>query len=171
MDIFKDVLGLLEKNEKGLLTNEIASNLKLDRHTVSKYLHVLKEKGLIEFREIGKAKLWGISNQNKFDQLIEMSGKLGLDLTEIFSSLSDNVFVVDRNKDVVWSKNRLDICYAHHDKKDMCKNCIVEKTFSSGKKDISIINSKNGKVELKTFPVKDQKGNTTAVVEFSRRLK
>jgi predicted transcriptional regulator len=39
---------------------EIAKTLKMNRSTASKYLHVLKAKRKVNFRQVGPVKLWSL---------------------------------------------------------------------------------------------------------------
>lgn len=57
-EIEAQIRGLLKGAEQGLQMEEIAHDLELTRHTVAKYLEVLKAKGEIHFRRVGRTKLW-----------------------------------------------------------------------------------------------------------------
>ncbi|TET80838.1 HTH domain-containing protein, partial [candidate division TA06 bacterium] len=54
----KRIIELLEKSPEGLQSEEIAANLGLTRHTVAKYLEVLRAKNKIHYRKVGRTKLW-----------------------------------------------------------------------------------------------------------------
>jgi GNAT superfamily N-acetyltransferase/biotin operon repressor len=54
------IVALLEKEPDGMQSEEIAASLELTRHTVAKYLEVLRAKGKIHYRKIGRTKLWKI---------------------------------------------------------------------------------------------------------------
>lgn len=43
-------------------SEEIAAALNLTRHTISKYLEVLRAKERIHFRKVGRTKLWKIAS-------------------------------------------------------------------------------------------------------------
>jgi len=55
--IEEDIVRLLEKHPEGMKINDIASNLKTPRQTVSKYIYGLRIAGLVEYREVGRSKL------------------------------------------------------------------------------------------------------------------
>ncbi|RLI70750.1 hypothetical protein DRO97_10530 [Archaeoglobales archaeon] len=57
-DIDKRIVETLKKHSYGLSTTQIASVAGLNRMTVSRHLDVLKAKGFVDFRRIGPAKLW-----------------------------------------------------------------------------------------------------------------
>jgi GNAT superfamily N-acetyltransferase len=53
-----EILFLLKEYPEGMQVDEIAKNLDLVRHTVSKYLHILEAKKLVMYRTVGRTKLW-----------------------------------------------------------------------------------------------------------------
>ncbi len=54
----KEILSLLKDFPDGKQVDEIAKKLNLVRHTVSKYLQILKAKKLVMRRTVGRTKLW-----------------------------------------------------------------------------------------------------------------
>ena len=54
----KEILSLLKDFPDGMQVDEIAKKLNLVRHTVSKYLQILKAKKLVMYRTVGRTKLW-----------------------------------------------------------------------------------------------------------------
>jgi len=54
----KEILSLLKDSPDGIQVDEIAKKLNLVRHTVSKYLQILKAKKLVMHRTVGRTKLW-----------------------------------------------------------------------------------------------------------------
>ncbi|MFQ6069713.1 MAG: GNAT family N-acetyltransferase [Candidatus Aminicenantales bacterium] len=52
------ILRVLKSSPSGLQTEELADRLKLTRHTVAKYLEILRAEGKVHFRKIGRTKLW-----------------------------------------------------------------------------------------------------------------
>jgi DNA-binding IclR family transcriptional regulator len=58
-DMEQLLLGIISKAGGGGATiTDIEAAAGFDRHTITKYLLVLEEKGVIACREVGKAKLW-----------------------------------------------------------------------------------------------------------------
>jgi len=51
-------MSLLKGSENEMQVEEMASELNLTRHTVSKYLAVLKAKKLVTYKTVGRTKLW-----------------------------------------------------------------------------------------------------------------
>ncbi len=58
IEIEKEILALLKNSSDGMQVEEIAKKLNLVRHTVSKYLQILKAKKLVMHRTVGRTKLW-----------------------------------------------------------------------------------------------------------------
>jgi ribosomal protein S18 acetylase RimI-like enzyme len=58
IEIEKEILSLLKDSTDGMQVEEIAKKLNLVRHTVSKYLQILKAKKLVMHRTVGRTKLW-----------------------------------------------------------------------------------------------------------------
>ncbi|MGD8534714.1 MAG: GNAT family N-acetyltransferase [Candidatus Aminicenantes bacterium] len=54
----KEILSLLKDYPDGMQVEEIAKELNLVRHTVSKYLQILLAKKLVMYRTVGRTKLW-----------------------------------------------------------------------------------------------------------------
>lgn len=52
------ILKILKSAPLGLQTEEIANKLGLTRHTVSKYLEVLRAGGSVHFKKVGRSRLW-----------------------------------------------------------------------------------------------------------------
>ncbi|MFC1679127.1 GNAT family N-acetyltransferase [Elusimicrobiota bacterium] len=56
------ILRLLEDSSEGMQTEEIAGALDLTRHTIAKYLEVLRAKDRITYRKAGRTKIWKSSS-------------------------------------------------------------------------------------------------------------
>ncbi len=52
------ILRLIRSNKSGLQVEELAERLNLTRHTVAKYLEVLRAEGKIHYNKIGRTKIW-----------------------------------------------------------------------------------------------------------------
>jgi len=65
MEIEEKILGLLKKDTEGIAISEIADNLNLHRHTITKYIYRLEGRGTIKIRKIGIAKLCYLNGEKK----------------------------------------------------------------------------------------------------------
>ena len=52
------ILDILQNSKTGLQMEEVGDKLSLTRHTVAKYLEVLRAEGKIHYNKIGRTKLW-----------------------------------------------------------------------------------------------------------------
>ena len=52
------ILKILQSAKSGLQMEELSERLNLTRHTVAKYLEVLRAEGKIHYNKIGRTKLW-----------------------------------------------------------------------------------------------------------------
>ena len=59
-DIEKKIIEFVKKSPIGVTSSEIANYLNINRITLSKYLSVIKERALLDFKQLGMAKLWYI---------------------------------------------------------------------------------------------------------------
>jgi ribosomal protein S18 acetylase RimI-like enzyme len=57
-NIQTNILKILQSAKSGIQTEEISERLNLTRHTVAKYLEVLRAEGKIHYNKIGRTKLW-----------------------------------------------------------------------------------------------------------------
>jgi biotin operon repressor len=57
-NIQAQVLKILQTSRSGLQMEEVGEKLGLTRHTVAKYLEVLRAEGKIHYSKIGRTKLW-----------------------------------------------------------------------------------------------------------------
>jgi predicted ArsR family transcriptional regulator len=59
-DIEKKIVEFVKKSPIGATSTEISKYLNINRITLAKYLSVIKEKTLIDFKQLGMSKLWYI---------------------------------------------------------------------------------------------------------------
>lgn len=166
--IEEKIIALLKENSHS--ASEISRKLKKDRRTVSKSLEKLNEKGLVEFRNIGMAKLWSLS-ESPIKNLLK-SKKIGSYIKDLLNSPIDGISIIDENKNIVWMNEKLKnkignlkgkFCYEVLAKNNkICPNCTAFSTLNSRKsmKSKGVIVDKQGKksnFEFITVPLKDNK--------------
>lgn len=59
-EIEKNILDFIKKSPIGVTSSEIAKYLNINRMTMAKYLAVIRERALIDFKQFGMAKMWFI---------------------------------------------------------------------------------------------------------------
>ena len=57
----REILDVLAKGERSV--NELVTKLKLSQPLVSKHLRVLREVGLVEVRDVGRQRLYGVNGR------------------------------------------------------------------------------------------------------------
>jgi hypothetical protein len=60
IDNEKKIVDFIKKSPIGVTSKDIARYIGLNRMTITKYLAIIKEKALIDFKQFGMAKLWYI---------------------------------------------------------------------------------------------------------------
>lgn len=58
------ILNILQNSKAGLQMEEVGDKLGLTRHTVAKYLEVLRAEGKVHYNKIGRTKLWTLVSAN-----------------------------------------------------------------------------------------------------------
>jgi len=167
MDIIEHkILNLLKDKDEDITINEIANSIKADRHTAAKHLEMLKSKGLVEYRTIGKSKVWKLS-KSPFLNALQNNDDISNNMKSILQHMDGHINIQDKNK-IIWSNTRRNNCCSDGQK---CKDCAVEKTFKTGNSSSSLRNWSKKKVKITTQPIKDNKNNTVAVVEIIKDAK
>ena len=109
-DTENKIVDFVKKSPLGVTSNDIARYIGLNRMTITKYLAVIKEKALIDFKQLGMAKLWYIpvnltkesflskilSNvavkmqENEFKELSEKAGiSLGEEINQMYLKFNE----------------------------------------------------------------------------------
>ena len=166
--IERKIINLLKKN-KDINILEMSSQLKIDRHTTSKYLEILRTKGIVDFKTKGKSKQWHLTN-NPFTELIEKNEYIATQVLNTLSALDFEISIQSKKYDVIWH-NRTDKkgkCYeVLRGEARRCKNCPSEEAFKTGETQKTIVNKK----ELITQPIKNETGQVIAVIEIIKEKK
>ena len=92
-DIERKIIDIITKSPLGLTSSEIAKYLGVNRVTLTKYLAVIRQKALIDFKPLGMAKLWYVPiHLNKETFLSKIVWDILVDLPENeFKILSERV--------------------------------------------------------------------------------
>ncbi len=69
-DVEEKLLEVLKQNAYGLTISELSRILNINRITLSKHLEILKERGYLNCRVVGKAKIWYINEDVSFLEMI-----------------------------------------------------------------------------------------------------
>lgn len=128
----KEILAVL-KNDNYTIS-EIANLLKIERHTVSRYLQGLEAKGEVSYIVKGKSKIYSLTN-NPFLEIITSNNKVSTQLKEVLSKVNDHISIQDSNYKVIWNNktNSGQECFRiYANRETKCDNCPVDEVLSSG---------------------------------------
>jgi hypothetical protein len=166
---------LLLKQNKEMNILEISLSLKMDRHTVAKYLEVLRTKGLISYSSKGKSKFWKLSD-NPLTELLGVNDFISNQVLGIFNNLDYAVSIQSKNFDIIWHNTKVDKkqesgkCYeVLKGKAVRCSNCPSEKVFETGTSHQSSSRVNGKDTTVISQPIKNEAGEVIAVVELIRR--
>lgn len=77
-EIERKIVDFIKKSPLGVTSSDIAHYLGLNRMTIAKYLAIIKERALVDFKQLGMAKLWYVPvTLNKQGYFNDMLLKLG----------------------------------------------------------------------------------------------
>lgn len=173
MDIIEHkILTLLKEKDEDITISEIATSTGIDRHTAAKRLDVMKSQGLVEYRNIGKSKVWKIS-KNPFITALNNNNSIINNFKDILKSVDDHVNIQSEDLKTIWTNKNLSKhrCYEVGGNDKKCKNCPIEKTFKTGKPESAIVEWNNEKMKVLTRPILGSDNKPVAVVEIIKKLK
>jgi hypothetical protein len=93
LEIEKKIIDFIKKGPLGVTSSDIANYVGLNRMTITKYLAIIKERALIDFKQFGMAKLWYIPvNLSKESFLSKTMANISANMPENeFKSLFEKV--------------------------------------------------------------------------------
>lgn len=78
-EIEKKIVNFIKNSPLGVTSSDIAHYLGLNRMTIAKYLAIIKERALVDFKQLGMAKLWYVpvtlNKQGYFNDVLLNIGK------------------------------------------------------------------------------------------------
>jgi len=82
-EIEKKILDFIKNSPLGVTSSDIAHYLGLNRMTIAKYLAIIQEKALVDFKPLGMAKLWYVPVElNRESYLNDVLLKVGAEFTD-----------------------------------------------------------------------------------------
>ena len=113
LEIQDRIIDFIKKSPLGVTSSEIANYIGFNRMTITKYLAIIKTKALIDFKQLGMAKLWyipvNISKESFLNKVMtavvnsiskeeskSLLEKAGIDLGEEFNSMYKNFYNVEK---------------------------------------------------------------------------
>ncbi|GEM_PF-3064828 len=164
------ILNVLRMSDQGKTTNELCSALHSERHTLTKYLESLRAENVIEYKQIGRTKLWSY-NKTPLISILNTTNQISDSFKELLNNLDDKIYFVNKDKHILWANNKVKElqgrkCYENFHENTVCQNCPAEKAMISGNKESHIRDFNDHHVLISTVPVKDVNGQTVAFLEI-----
>ena len=93
LEIEKKIIEFVKKGPLGVTSSEIASYIGLNRMTITKYLAIIQERALIDFKQFGMSKIWYIPiSLSKESFLSKIVANIAIDMSkEEFKALSEKI--------------------------------------------------------------------------------
>lgn len=164
------LLSILDE-KTSLKINEIAKELKVERHTASKYLNKLEGEGKISYKYKGRSKIYSLVD-NDFLEFIKKEDGASKTVKEILTKMDEHVSIQDKEFNVIWN-NKIKAnkkCYEiYANRKDKCPNCPAESVFLTGKTKKNLVNMKDD-MNVEIRPIKNNIGETIAIIEIGKKV-
>ena len=180
------ILAKVNETPKGITTATLAQELGTERHTLTKYLEVLKTEGLIEERTYGRTKVWSKAKAPILN-ILDRNDQVAQSIKDLFGALDEQIHIIDKDKNILWANKEVsqasgikltaaETCHKFlKGQEEFCHNCPAEKTFKTGAKhkafNSHIANDGSQHVfEIHTSPIKDDTGAIVAVLEVVKEV-
>ena len=173
------VLDFIVNTTEPIHSTDIANALGINRVTATKYLSVLQSKSLIDYKNVGMAKVW-MHIENPLLLAFEKND-LANTTIQTFNNMGEGVCVLDRDFEIIWFNTIMEKkhgklaeakgkkCFdVFHREEEICSNCPIKKTFETGKAETATVRSKKTKIEISSSPLKNKKGKVIAAIEIVR---
>ncbi|MBN2422165.1 PAS domain S-box protein [Candidatus Woesearchaeota archaeon] len=150
---------ITEIGESVATIKEIEKKVPLERHALSKYLHIMERMGYLEYRSVGKAKVWFINKaplKTIFKALPENMTFSEQLLFDLISDIPVGIILIDKNFKILFINNKIERKYGDIEEKLLYKSIFDYNNPLKLKKVIDIFDKKTIK---SYFETKDRYGN------------
>ena len=143
--------------------NQVAEELKLERHTVAKKLETLEARGVVKKKLFGRSKIYSLS-ENPLLEALKKEDEFSEELKNFLNKVTERVSLHDQEHNVLFSnKESKGKCYeVFANRNSVCPECPASEVMKTGE-------SKEKKVKgigkVKMHPVKDSKNKIIGVME------
>jgi PAS domain S-box-containing protein len=164
-ETFDKIINAIQNmGETGATIDELSKTVRLERHTLSKYLNHLRADGRLSYKRIGRAKVWFVSRaplQHIFRLSEEEKTYTEKILSRILSDMPEGVLVLDYDYNILFMNRYLVALYG---------DCVGQKYylafFDSPRE--TLVQSKIGEIiegwsEEVESPVRDKEGRTLEI--------
>ncbi len=103
-----------ELGNQGVTFSDIGRRLGYERHTVSKYMGLMKKEGFVDCKQVGKAKLWYL-RKNSIENVIGCDNSnlsfVEKTLCEILDKSPVGMFIIDRHFRIIFMNQMMSLRY------------------------------------------------------------
>ncbi len=152
-----------EYGTEGATSSDIEKKVRIERHTLSKYLSIMEREGALSHRQIGKGRLWFVNKaplqrlSASRESTMTFNEKLILNLT---SRIPAGIVVMDGNYDMQFANNAVLEKYGHVAGKKFFKEILGLGNADSLRKMNAFIGKNSGVAEMK---IPDKFGNVLRI--------
>jgi len=154
----KIIKTIASEGSEGMTSTEIEKRVKLERHTLSKYLNILEKEGVLHYKQIGKGKLWYINKS----PLQRINKNKNLTFTEklicnVTSEIPVGIMVVDEDMKVLFQNSITQEVYGNIIGEKLFKCVLGPKNTPIQKRLLDIFGGKPGPIQFKTNDVEGRR--------------
>ncbi|MHC1595861.1 MAG: PAS domain-containing protein [Candidatus Syntropharchaeales archaeon] len=125
-DLFAKIIGAIQGfGETGATVDEISKAVSLERHTLSKYMNLLRADGRVSYKQIGRARVWFISKsplQHVFGLSEEDKTYTEKVFSRILSDMPEGILILDFDYNILFANRYLTTLYG---------NCVGKKFYQT----------------------------------------
>jgi PAS domain S-box-containing protein len=117
MDLRKelsDIKGILKDNPRGMTVTEISKEIKMNRHSVAKYMDMLFISGHVEMKSFGSSKVFYLSRR--------------LPMSAILNFSSDFIIILNKDLEIINVNDRF-LAFENIEKQDILDKSIINSSF------------------------------------------
>ncbi len=117
MDLRKelsDIKGILKDNPRGMTVTEISKEIKMNRHSVAKYMDMLVISGHVEMKSFGSSKVFYLSRR--------------LPMSAILNFSSDFIIILNKDLEIINVNDRF-LAFENIEKQDILDKSIINSSF------------------------------------------
>lgn len=111
---FSDIKEILKDNPRGMTVTEISKEIKMNRHSVAKYMDMLVISGHVEMKSFGSSKVFYLSRR--------------LPMSAILNFSSDFIIVLNKDLEIITVNDRF-LAFENIQKQDILNKSIINSSF------------------------------------------
>ena len=160
---FLETMNIQEVLREPKTINQVAEELRMERHTVAKKLESLEARGVVKIKLFGRSKIYSLS-ENPLVEALKKEDEFSEELKSFLNKVTKRVSLHDQEYNILFSnKKSKGKCYeifAHRN--SVCPECPAIEVMKTGE---SKERNVEGLGKVKIHPVKSSKNQVNGVIE------